>query len=172
MWWRFFYFYENLFCFTKKVLPILILQAFFDIFLPQPPVWCFQLIFIIQCAVFKNIFACLFSAHNTRSLSSHEQVRLIRLRFEILRPSFTKKAWKCVHLSMCSDPKNFLEVAKGIERLQQNALVKLRFSNSDRASLLIESFLLKLNTITSCFEHDILTNIAGCYQNRNPSQIF
>ena len=30
----------------------------------------------------KNIFACLFSAHNTISLSRHEQVRLMRLRFE------------------------------------------------------------------------------------------
>ena len=30
----------------------------------------------------KNIFACLFSAHNTISLSRHEQVCLMRLRFE------------------------------------------------------------------------------------------
>ena len=112
----------------------------------------------LRCDVFNLSSLFNFSAHNTRSLSSHEQVRLIRLCFEILYPSFTKKAWKCIHLSMCSDPKNFLEVAKGRERLQQNALVKLRFSNSDRASLLIESFLLKLNTITLCFEHDIFHN--------------
>ena len=30
----------------------------------------------------KNIFACLFSVHNTISLSCHEQVCLMRLRFE------------------------------------------------------------------------------------------
>ena len=30
----------------------------------------------------KNIFACLFSIHNTRRLSRHEQVCLSRLRFE------------------------------------------------------------------------------------------
>ena len=30
----------------------------------------------------KNIFACLFSVHNTMSLSRHEQVCLMRLRFE------------------------------------------------------------------------------------------
>ena len=29
----------------------------------------------------KNIFACLFSVHNTISLSRHEQVCLMRLRF-------------------------------------------------------------------------------------------
>ena len=31
----------------------------------------------------KNIFACLFSVHNTISLSRHEQVCLMRLRFDI-----------------------------------------------------------------------------------------
>ena len=30
----------------------------------------------------KNIFACLFSVHNTISLSRHEQVCLMRLRFK------------------------------------------------------------------------------------------
>ena len=30
----------------------------------------------------KTIFACLFSVHNTISLSRHEQVCLMRLRFE------------------------------------------------------------------------------------------
>ena len=38
----------------------------------------------------KNIFACLFSVHNTISLSRHEQVCLMRLFFtfrEILLPS-------------------------------------------------------------------------------------
>ena len=34
------------------------------------------------CYIRKNIFACLFSVHNTISLSCHEQVCLMRLRFE------------------------------------------------------------------------------------------
>ena len=34
----------------------------------------------------KNIFACLFSVHNTISLSRHEQVCLMRLRFERYSP--------------------------------------------------------------------------------------
>ena len=33
-------------------------------------------------AIRKNIFACLFSVHNTISLSRHEQVCLMRLRFD------------------------------------------------------------------------------------------
>ena len=33
------YFYENFFCFTKKILPLFIMQLFFSkYFLPQPPV--------------------------------------------------------------------------------------------------------------------------------------
>ena len=78
----------------------------------------------------------------------------------------------------------FLEVPQRIERLQQNSLVKLRFSDSDSEQA--QSFLLKLKTITTYFEHDIfhnnlkdnikdkyiLTNIAGCYQNRNSSHTF
>ena len=63
--WKHFSFYE-------KVPSSLDLVGFFEICLPQPPVWCFQLIFIIQYAVCKNIFACLFSVHNTVSLSYHE----------------------------------------------------------------------------------------------------
>ena len=38
--------------------------------------------FILSLFVRKNIFACLFSVHNTISLSRHEQVCLMRLRFE------------------------------------------------------------------------------------------
>ena len=59
-----FIFLWKLFRFTKKFLPILTLQRFFWNIFIQPPVWCFQLIFIIQYAVRKNIFACLFSVHN------------------------------------------------------------------------------------------------------------
>ena len=33
-------------------------------------------------AIRKNISACLFSVHNTISLSPHKQVCLVRLRFE------------------------------------------------------------------------------------------
>ena len=36
----------------------------------------------------KNIFACLFSVHNTISLPRHEQVCLIRVRLEILLAFF------------------------------------------------------------------------------------
>ena len=36
----------------------------------------------INDVIRKNIFACLFSVHNTISLSRHEQVCLMRLRFE------------------------------------------------------------------------------------------
>ena len=36
----------------------------------------------IKADIRKNIFACLFSVHNTISLSRHEQVCLMRLRFE------------------------------------------------------------------------------------------
>ena len=36
----------------------------------------------LQLLIRKNIFACLFSVHNTISLSRHEQVCLMRLRFE------------------------------------------------------------------------------------------
>ena len=55
-----------------------------------------------------------------------------------------------------------------------------------RARPVIESFLLKLKTIATCFKHDIfhnnlneniknksiLTNTVGCYQNRNSSDLF
>ena len=37
---------------------------------------------IYQVSLGKNIFACLFSVHNTISLSRHEQVCLMRLDFE------------------------------------------------------------------------------------------
>ena len=74
-------------------------------------------------AVRKNIsLVCLVFIINTVCK------RLIRLSLEILPLSFTKKDFKFV---IKRDPKNFLEVAKEIERLQQNALVKLRFSYSD-----------------------------------------
>ena len=36
----------------------------------------------INKTIHKNIFACLFSGHNTISLTLHEQVCLIRIRFE------------------------------------------------------------------------------------------
>ena len=58
-----------------------------------------------------------------------------------------------------SSPKYFLEVNKGIEHLQQNALGKLHFLDPDsKPSLVIKSFLLKLKTITTCFEQYIFHN--------------
>ena len=72
------------------------------------------MVFTIQYAVRKNIFACLFIVHNTKSLSRHEQVRLIRLRFERYFPyHLLKKACTFV-IKRVSE--NVLEVAKGIER--------------------------------------------------------
>ena len=56
--------------------------------------------------------------------------------------SFTKNACK---FAIKRDSNFFLEVPKRIERLQQNALVKLHFSDSDSEQ--VQSFLLKLNTI-------------------------
>ena len=53
-----------------------------------------------------------------------------------------------------SSPKYFLEVTKWTERLQQNALDKFRL----RASLVMESFLLKLKIIAMSFEQDIFHN--------------
>ena len=42
----------------------------------------------------KNIFACLFSVYNTISLSRHEQVCLIKLRFEIYFSYHRPKWWE------------------------------------------------------------------------------
>ena len=61
-----------------------------------------------------------------------------------------------------SSPKNFLEITKRIEHLQQKHLRQTLFLRLQlRTSLvieLIEYFLLYLNTITTCFEHDIFHN--------------
>ena len=38
--------------------------------------------FLVDLTILKNIYACLFSVHNTISLSRHKQVCLIRLRFK------------------------------------------------------------------------------------------
>ena len=126
MWWRFYIFMKT-FVLWKSSLGKFPTR---EIFLPQLPVWCFQLIFIIQYAVRKNIFGCLFSVYDTRSLSSHEQVRSIRL-------------WSC--------ERNTTPSAK---RLSQTPFFRFWL----RASLVIESFLRKLKTITLCFEHDIFHN--------------
>ena len=54
--------------------------------------------------------------------------------------SFTKRCYKIV-IKKNSSAKKFLEVAKGIERVQQNALDKLRFFRSRlRVSLVIVFF--------------------------------
>ena len=44
--------------------------------------------------------------------------------------SFTKRVYK-IAIKRDSSPKHFLEVTKEIERLQQNALDKLRFLDPD-----------------------------------------
>ena len=63
-----FIFSWKLFSFYEKVSSHLDLARFFWNIFPQPPVWYFQLIFIIHYTVRKNIFARLFSTHNTKSL--------------------------------------------------------------------------------------------------------
>ena len=89
------YFYENFFGFTKKILPLFIMQLFFSkYFLPQPPV--------------------MFSTDFNQSVIC----------------SFTKRVQK-IAIKRGSSPKHFLEATKGIERLQQNASDKLRFSDPD-----------------------------------------
>ena len=54
-----------------------------------------ELIFIVNSKknIRKNIFACLFSIHNTISLSRHEQVYLSGLRFERYFPDH-RGTWK------------------------------------------------------------------------------
>ena len=99
--------------------------------------------------------------------------------------SFTKKVCKSAikrdsKFFSWSSQKNRTPSAK---HLSQTPFFRFRL----RASPVIESFLLKLKTITTCLEHDIfhnnlkgnimdtsiLTNtVAGCYQNRNTSQTF
>ena len=75
---------------------------------------------------------------------------------EILPPSFTKKACKFV---IKRGSKNFLEVAKGIERLQQNSSVKLRFSGSALGKSSDRVFFTKIEDITPCFEHIFQNNL-------------
>ena len=110
----------------------------------------------MQYAVRKNIFTPLFNVHNTRSLLSHKQVRLIRLHFEILPPPFTKKS-----LQICYK-KRFKKISWSCQRNRTPSAKRLSqtpfFRFWLRASLLIESFLLILKTTTACFEHDIFRN--------------
>ena len=109
-------FYENFFRFTKKFLPLLITQLFFEIFLAQPP------------AMFSTDF-----------------------NWSVIC-SFTKRVWK-ISIKRDSTPKHFLEVTKGIERLQQNASDKLRFSDPDSEQAQWQILnLLKLKIVTTCFE--------------------
>ena len=113
------YFYENFFFFTKKFLPILILQVFLEIFLPQPT------------AMF-----------------------LIDLHQPIC--SFANKACE---LAIKRDLKIFLEIIKGIERLQQNALVKLCFSQRKSNNRV---FFTKIKDHNFVFEYYIfLNNLEG-----------
>ena len=98
--------------------------------------------------------------------------------------SFTKNASKFAPetnskifcLKFLKEQNDFSKTPQSISVFQ----IPTRSKSSDRV------FLTKLKTITACFEHDIfhnnlkdnimdkpiLTNIAGCYQNRNLLQIF
>ena len=56
---------------------------------------CFKLLKSFTSAkIRKNIFACLFSVHNTVSLSRHEQACLIWLRFETYFSHHWFKLWE------------------------------------------------------------------------------
>ena len=127
---KFLYFYENFFRFTKKFLPILTLQGFFKIFLPQPRVWCFQLIFIIQYAVRKIIshVCSLFMIQKVYTSWTSMFSNVNDYNSRDTSPSSTKKACRFITKR---DSKKFLEITERIEHLQQNALVKLRFSDFD-----------------------------------------
>ena len=57
-----------------------------------------------------------------------------------------------------SSPKHFPEVTERKECFQQNALDKLRFSDTDSKQVWQSFFLLKLKTITTCFEHGSFHN--------------
>ena len=61
----------------------------------KPRIWTLltQKTFLIR----KNIFACLFSVHNTISLSRHEQVCLMRLRFERYFSNHLRFSLRCHH---------------------------------------------------------------------------
>ena len=61
--------------------------------------------------VSENIFACLFSLHNTISLSRHEQVCLIRLRFESLKLT-DKKKLRSKFCCFCPGPHIFFKYAR------------------------------------------------------------
>ena len=76
-----FIFLWKLFSFYEKVPSYFDLVGFFlKYFYPNLRCDVFNWSSVFNYAVRKNIFACLFSVHNTRRLSSHEQVRLIIFR--------------------------------------------------------------------------------------------
>ena len=54
----------------------------------------YNAVMLIMFVIRKNIFACLFSVQNTISLSRHEQVCLMRLRFERYFSHHTSRRWE------------------------------------------------------------------------------
>ena len=79
-------------------------------------------------------------------------------------------------------PKNFLEVNKGIERLQQNALnvfqIPTQSKSSDRALnrppelRALDMIFFTIPWRARSADKSTLKIILGCYQNRNPSKTF
>ena len=93
--------------------------------------------------------------------------------------SFTKNAWKIAtkrfkHKTFSQSYQRYR--TSSAKRRWPTPIFRLQL----RASLMTGSFLLKLKTITTCFEQDIfhterksiLRYIAGCYQNKSTSQTF
>ena len=128
--WRFYIFMKTFFVLQKSSFPSWPCRVFFLIFLPQPRVWCFQLIFIIQYPVRKIIshVCSLFIIQKVYTSWTSMFSNVNDYNSRDTSPSFTKKACRFITKT---DSKNFLEITKRIEHLQQNALVKLRFSDFD-----------------------------------------
>ena len=181
MWWRFYIFVKSFFVLRKSSFPSWPCRVFFEIFLPQPPMWCFQLIFIIQYAV-RKIFLLVCSVFIIQKVytswtSTFNYVNGCFFRDPF--PSFTKKACKFI---IRGDQKIFFKLPKKIKRLQQNAFVKLRFADSDSGQV----YFTKIEDHNPCFEHNIFHNnfkynvygqvfsykYCKLLQNRNPLQIF
>ena len=135
-------FTKTLFVLRKSSFLSWLCRGFFwNVFTPTSGV-----MFSTDLAVRKNIFAFLFSVHDTISLSCHEQVCLISLRFERY---FSHRLLKNLQICYKKRLKNFSESYQrnrtpSGKRLSQTPFFRFWL----RASPVIESFRLKLKTMT------------------------
>ena len=77
---------------------------------------------------YKNVLSRLHPIAFFHNIFSSTPVMFLTHLYKSLTSSFTKRCYK-IFIKRNSSAKKFLEVTKGIERLQQNALDKLRFSD-------------------------------------------